>query len=115
MGRPVKSITAAQRAALQTLSTLVRAETYLGGGVAVAAHLDHRQSLDLDLFTAGPNLLANREATALSVPGVTLVSQAAGTLHLEVHGVPVSLLRYAYPLLHAPGPLAGLPLPVASV
>lgn len=42
------------------------------------------------------------------------MTRAEGTLHLEVSGIPASILRYPYPLLHPPEHLPGIPIPVAS-
>jgi hypothetical protein len=76
-------------------------------------HFSHRTSRDLDLF-------ATRDPTALQsdldhLPGVTIEGRAAGTIHLKVDGVPVSLIEYRYPLLAAPEARADLPVPVASL
>jgi hypothetical protein len=74
---------------------------YLGGGTAVALHLGHRRSVDLDWFTtaliADPLLLAQD----LRDSGVPFVTRSAehGTLHGSVARVRVSLLTYQYPLL----------------
>jgi hypothetical protein len=90
-----------QRAALETLLRVPAPSSYLAGGLAVAAHLGHRTSRDFDVFA--PNLDVVTLAAALTaLPEVRLVDQAPGTLHLMVHGVPVSLLEYRYKLLEAP-------------
>ena len=88
---------------------------YLGGGVAVAMHLAHRESRDLDFFsgTSDPSQLA--DAFAQSSDQVRILDRSAGTLHLEIVGVPVSALRYAYPSLATPLRMTGVPIPVASV
>jgi hypothetical protein len=107
------SITPEQRQALAKLSPVLPHDFYLVGGVAVAAHLAHRTSHDLDLF-------ATCDPTALQVdlgrlPGVAIASRAPGTLHLRVDGIPVSLIEYRYPLLAPPELRAELPIPVASI
>ncbi len=104
-----------QRAALQTLASLVHPTTYLGGGVAVAIHLGHRRSRDLDLFTPGAEPVPDLQRLTDPAAGVRILDRAPGTVHLEVHGVPASLLRYGYPLLAGPERIAGIPLPVASI
>lgn len=91
-------LTSAQKGALETLAPRLRGDFYLAGGVAVALRLGHRTSHDLDLFAI------ERDPTELEeplsrLPEVRVVSRAPGTLHLEVGGVPVSLLRYRYALL----------------
>lgn len=77
---------------------------YLGGGTAVALHLGHRRSVDLDWFTSSTIEDPLRLAQELRDDGVALVAGAIdrGTLHGEVASVRVSLLEYRYPLLEAP-------------
>ena len=73
----------------------------LGGGTAVAIHLGHRRSVDLDWLTeqrlADPMRLAQdlRDAAIAFETG----SVDRGTLHGSVLGVRVSFLEYRYPLL----------------
>jgi Nucleotidyl transferase AbiEii toxin, Type IV TA system len=112
----MSGITAAQRSALARLAPALQPGTYLAGGVAAALVLDHRRSLDLDLFVPqdfDEDRLAER--LAATVPGVRIVGRARGTLHLEVDGVPTSILSYRYPQLAPPARVADLALPVASV
>ena len=77
---------------------------YLAGGTAVALHLGHRRSVDLDWFTAArlsdPLGLAQnlREIPVPFVAGQV----ARGTLHGSVRRVRLSLLEYRYPLLGSP-------------
>lgn len=106
-------LSSAQRKALEVLARAVEPSTYLAGGVAVALRLHHRQSRDLDLFTAeyDPASLV----PALVDPSIRVLTRVEGTLYLEVGGVPASILRYGYPLLGPPEPLPGIPLPVASL
>ncbi len=104
----------AQQSALETLARVIDPDSYyLGGGVAVALRLHHRRSVDLDLFTttADPSALAE----ALLDASIVITSTAPGTLHLEVGGVPASLLRYRYPLLGPPERVPGIPVPLASL
>ena len=108
----MSSISDAQRAALEALAQIVDPTTYLAGGVAVALRLAHRQSRDLDLFVPVADPVAM--AQSLERPGIRILTRADGTLHLEVSGIPASILRYQYPLLHAPERLPGVPGPVAS-
>jgi len=109
--KPVLS--AAQRAALVTLAEVVDPATYLAGGVAVALRLQHRRSQDLDLFVAGSDPVTLTQA--LEERAVRILSRAEGTLHLDVGGVPASILRYRYPLLETTEHVSGIPLPVASL
>jgi len=102
-----------QRAVLEKLAPVLREEFYLVGGVAVAAHLAHRTSRDLDLFaTRDPNELRSQLE---HLPGVEIKGRAPGTLHLRVDEIPVSLIEYRYPLLAPPSSMTSLPVPVASI
>jgi hypothetical protein len=101
-----------QRAALAVLASVVDPSTYVGGGVAVALRLAHRRSRDLDLFVPSSDPVAI--SSALERPGIRILTRAEGTLHLEISGIPASILRYQYPLLHPPERLTGVAIPVAS-
>jgi hypothetical protein len=107
-------LTDAQRDALVLLRPEVPDDAYLAGSVAVALHQGHRVSHDLDFFvqTSDP---ATLEDDLTKLPDTRIVSRAQGTLYLTVGGVPVSLLRYAPPLLDATSSMFGLPVPVASI
>jgi len=73
---------------------------YLAGGAAIAVHLHHRVSNDLDVF--GPKRASFDPFRALARPGsrgVKVVSAGDATLRLEIGGVPVDVVRYPYPLL----------------
>lgn len=111
----MKGITEAQEAALRRIAPALDPGTYLAGGVAAGLALGHRISKDLDLFVPADfdeDRLAER--LAATVPEARIVGRARGTLHLEVGGVPTSILSYRYANLHPPAARAGLPLPVAS-
>ncbi len=104
-----------QRSALVVVAAVVDSTAYLAGGVAVAARLGHRVSADLDVFvpTGAPELLA--EKLTGQVAKIRIVSRAEGTLYAEVDDVPVSVIRYAYPLLKNAERLPGFALPLASL
>jgi hypothetical protein len=82
---------------------------YLAGGTAVALHLGHRRSVDLDWFTAEALSDTMRLAQDLREQGIPFVAgmAAPGTLHGTIRGVRVSLLEYRYPLLAALRPWRG--------
>lgn len=111
MGR---ELSAAQAAALRTLAPVLGDEFYLGGGVAIALRLHHRASHDLDLF-APQRDPATLDEPLTQLPHVTVVSRAPGTLHLDVGGVPASLLRYRYPLVGAAEWTTDSPIKLASM
>lgn len=81
---------------------------YLAGGTAVAAHLGHRLSADIDLFsrTLDPELAAVSAAVSAAAPRVQVVAMTDAALKLRVLGVPVDIVRYPYPPLEptTPGP-----------
>jgi hypothetical protein len=74
---------------------------YLAGGTALAIHLSHRISVDLDWFT--PNSFADGMILAQSLRnsdiGLEIEQVSPGTLHGSVNGVRVTFLQYQYPLL----------------
>jgi hypothetical protein len=107
------TITDTQRAVLAKLAPLLQDGFYLAGGVAVAAHLGHRTSRDLDVFVTHD--LAQLSTQLDHLPGVIVQARAPGTLHLTVDGIPVSVIEYRYPLLTPATPRAGLPIAVASL
>ena len=74
---------------------------YLAGGTALAVHLGHRRSQDLDWFTTGRIPDAMSLATSIREEGIPLeVRQVArGTLNGSVSKIPVSFFEYQYPLL----------------
>jgi hypothetical protein len=112
----VIGISDAQRAALASLAPSLDPGTYLAGGVALATVYGHRQSRDLDLFVPSdfdPERL--EEQLAASSVGAVVTGRARGTLHLEVGGVPASVLSYRYPLLGALRASAELSVPAASI
>ena len=97
-------MTAPQQALLSRLGPLAAARGFLlVGGTAVAIHLGHRRSVDLDWFREppldGPRLAAEfrGEGIALQVRSI-----APDTLHASAEGVELSFLRFPYPLLETP-------------
>jgi hypothetical protein len=98
-----------QQRLLSRLGPLLAAwDYYLAGGTALALHLGHRRSLDLDWFTSrsvGDPLRLAQRLREEKLPFRTKQT-ARGTLHGMIAGVRVSLLEYRYrllrPLLDAP-------------
>jgi hypothetical protein len=74
---------------------------YLAGGTALAIHLGHRRSQDLDWFTTGRIPDAMTLATSIRGEGIPLVVRqvARGTLNGAISRIPVSFFEYQYPLL----------------
>jgi hypothetical protein len=66
----------------EQIAPLVPAQAYLGGGTAIAVHLRHRPSQDLDFFFHEPTVDLDRLAEALQAHGPFAVTQRApGTLN----------------------------------
>lgn len=73
---------------------------YLAGGSAVALHLGHRRSVDLDFFVAQDEFKIEPLLKDLrSVGHLTIQQQSHGTLNAALEGTPVSFFVYPYPLL----------------
>jgi Nucleotidyl transferase AbiEii toxin, Type IV TA system len=91
-----------QASALRRMGAVVSERGfYLAGGTAVALHLGHRRSVDLDWFVRdqlGPPLTLADDLRAAGIP-FAIEQLARGTLHGRVHGVRISFLEYRYPLL----------------
>lgn len=79
---------------------------YLAGGTAIAVHLRHRRSLDLDLFSmsADIDLTMLAQAIRVVVPDLQVISMTDAALRVRVGDVPVDIVRYPYGLLDAPAP-----------
>ncbi len=77
---------------------------YLAGGTAVALHLGHRRSVDLDWFTRADIDDPQRLATDVQevAPDFSIDAIAKGTLHGSTQEVRVSFLEYKYPMLEEP-------------
>lgn len=101
-----EAITAAVAGALESLERQgVLGGFYLAGGTALALHLGHRRSLDLDFFTS-----ARFEEGALlqRLDGFSLAARDPQTLHGEIGGTKVSFLGYEYPVLFPPAAFLGV-------
>jgi hypothetical protein len=74
---------------------------YLGGGTALAIHYGHRNSVDLDWFSAQPFEDGLLLAQGLRNSGLDLeIEQVSpGTLHGNIQAVRVTFLQYQYPML----------------
>ncbi|MBI4538916.1 MAG: nucleotidyl transferase AbiEii/AbiGii toxin family protein [Gemmatimonadetes bacterium] len=107
-----------QQAVLHRIGPIVTSEDfYLGGGTAVAIHLGHRRSLDLDWFTGRALTEPLRFAEELRRKGIAFRTEAVerGTLHGSVEGLRLIFLEYRYPTLHPPIPWATFGCRIASL
>jgi hypothetical protein len=97
-------ISKAQLAVLSRLSASPLAEqVYLAGGVAVAIHLGHRRSNDLDFFSMRPTLDLDAVRTQLMRSSkAQVVAITDVTLHVRMDGADVDIVRYEYPPLTKP-------------
>jgi hypothetical protein len=79
------------------------ADFYLAGGTAVAVHLGHRVSLDLDFFSVRPDvdLDAVRDSVRHAFAEASTVTQTDAAVQLLCDGAPIDLVRYPYPLLRS--------------
>lgn len=96
-----------QRRALDRLKSVQGIERfYLAGGTAIAVHLRHRTSIDLDLFStsADVDLSVVAEAIRIVVADLHVLSVTDAALRIRVAGVPVDIVRYPYAPLEAPTP-----------
>lgn len=76
---------------------------YLVGGTALALHLGHRISIDLDFFTEEPFEPSSIiECLKSTYPNhsILLSGQNNNALSLQIEDVKVDFVRYAYPLLN---------------
>ena len=96
-------ISDAQRAALASLAPSLDPGTYLAGGVATGNGLRPSSVAGSKTFFVPSDFDPERleERLAASSVGAVVTGRARGTLHLEVGGVPASVLSYRYPLLGA--------------
>ncbi len=96
----VQALPGASRSSLALLAESgLAAPFYLAGGTAVALHLGHRISVDLDFF--GPDSFdAHELARQLAEVGPFRLDRlVTDTLLGELAGVKISFFRYRYPLI----------------
>ncbi|MBC7251250.1 MAG: nucleotidyl transferase AbiEii/AbiGii toxin family protein [Anaerolineae bacterium] len=73
---------------------------YLAGGSAIALHLGHRISVDLDFFTFQSDYETEPLIQQLqSVGNLVIRQQSRGTLNATLAGTLISFFVYPYPLL----------------
>jgi predicted nucleotidyltransferase component of viral defense system len=71
---------------------------YLAGGTALALHLGHRKSDDLDLFSEKDFSIEKLYKTIKNLSGQILIAEQK-TIHANVEGMKLSLLYYPYNLI----------------
>ena len=101
MGESTK-LSAEQRNALACLSSLDGAsDYYLAGGTGVAAHLNHRTSVDLDIFTVSSRVEIHSIVNAFLAkqPESEIVTKSNATVTIRVGELAVDIVQYDYELL----------------
>jgi hypothetical protein len=100
------TLTVGQRGALARLKRRgVLDGLYLAGGVAVAHHLGHRRSNDLDLFSSKPHLdLERLRRNATESLDAEVIAQSDATLKLRVGSAMIDIVSYPYRTLVRPLP-----------
>jgi len=83
LSEPVRSILLSDTASTwETIAPVVPSAAYLGGGTAIAVHLAHRVSRDLDFFFHRSSVNLDELSTRLSAAGPFAVTERApGTLN----------------------------------
>jgi hypothetical protein len=87
--------------------TAVSSTFYLAGGTALAFHIGHRKSIDLDFFSPSRFSSAALSEMVVSLGGRMLLEEE-GTLHSIIDDVKTSLLYYPYPVLYPFTKIAGV-------
>jgi len=72
---------------------------YLVGGTALALHLGHRESIDLDFFSAQDFSLEKMKQEVSAIGQYRLTNEEDGTLDGMLDDVKLTFIRYTYPLL----------------
>lgn len=83
---------------------------YLSGGTALALHLGHRESEDLDFFTPDTFDPQHLQSEVQKIGQLESVEIAEGTLNTFLNTVKLQFLYYPYPLLEPTTAWEGLSL-----
>src|SRR3990167_6327745 len=81
---------------------------YLSGGTALALHLGHRESEDLDFFSKesfNPQVLQQQLENSLKLTDIT---QSPGTLNGYTNNVKLQFLHYPYKFISKPSVWKGM-------
>jgi hypothetical protein len=97
---------------LELIKTLQQKEYlkgfYLVGGTALALHLNHRKSIDIDLFS-NFNFDASQLLEKLTTDfQFQLFLSSSNTLQGAIKKVKVDIMAHRYPLLHDPSSIDGI-------
>ena len=83
-------------------------EAYLAGGTALALHLSHRISVDLDFFVPQAFLAGNLRPRLIEAGKFTPITVRDDSIVCRIDTVQWSLFKYEYPLLQSPEQYAGI-------
>lgn len=116
MGQPGRLSEEQLRALARLSESTEIGKFYLAGGTAIALHLGHRRSFDLDFFSASGDvdLAQVKSDVQKAFAAVTVVGESNVWMRLLCDGTLIDFVRYRYALLDPPatGPsgvaLAGL-------
>lgn len=104
-----KILPADTAAAWSSLGSILPPELYLGGGTAVAVHLEHRESRDLDFFFHQPVDLERLKKQIGGLGDFAITHQSRGTLKGLFGGTRIEVFDAgAIKQLAAPTDVAGL-------
>ena len=89
--------------------TLEKYQAVMAGGTALALHIGHRMSVDLDFFTNAP-FRVEAVISAIRKTGQSFRIMAESEDHLvsEIEGVKFSLFNYEYPFVEKPTSCEGI-------
>jgi hypothetical protein len=74
---------------------------YLVGGTAIALYLEHRRSIDFDLFSLAPLRKSAIKKKLWQTPyKKELIFEDTDQLHLYINGVKTTFFNYPYPVAH---------------
>ena len=106
MGKPAGLATKQLRALDRLRRVQALSGFYLAGGTAVAFHLGHRRSLDLDLFSlkGDADLLAVQRSLTRLRGSVEVLGVTEATVKLKFLGESLDVVRYPYAPLETPQP-----------
>ncbi len=78
---------------------------YLAGGTAIASHLHHRRSLDLDFFSVGSfaDFDVVKTEVRVAFDEVTVVGESTVAIRLLCDQVPIDFVQYPYPTIEPLG------------
>jgi len=96
----IETINKETRLILKRIAKLpILANFYLAGGTALAMHLGHRESIDLDFFSAEKFSAAKLKEILAGAGELKIDYEDGDTLSGTLDGVKLSFFHYAYPQL----------------